>query len=369
MTEISRSAQLAKSASQLVTPQDLGAVGDGIADDTASLNSFAGADGLQIMEGSFNAPSALTNIDPKNVLFTTDATINGSQLPNIAISPVGMKQLPDNLVYVRQDTSSRQAANTVRVERIVDTDQGLTNPKALRVATTVNTNTAQTEWAVSAELENRSDTSSTGNAALSGVSTKYGAASVFAGHFQAKDYNIFSSNTDVTSILGLEINTPVVGADHPTSNNNLGNRMGIDLIARTNEQVTNWDTSAGNSGDGEVGVGMRIRTDNSTKGYFRYGMVIDDVSQTGNTNPIGTGMLIRTSGVDGLQVKGANSAAGIRILPSSTIPFGMVIQGNYSTAALKLHGSIQMVSPDGNTTKTLSINNSGQLVFDGSVIS
>ena len=312
-----------------VSPKDFGAVADGSTNNTTALNNFvtAAANGF-IPTGNFAHTGSLNALDlPELFTATSGSQIGGTKIPLLNVSSVAPSEWPDNLVYVRQDTSKRNSSVCTRVDRIVDSDDSLTNPKALRVYTKVNTNTAQTEWAISGELDNYSNTSSTGNTAVSGVSNKYGTASVFGGHFQAKDWVKVSAATDVTSLLGVEINTPSVGADHPSANalgtaaTSLGRRRCVDLIARTNESVSGWDTASGNYGDAEIGVGLQIRQDTSTDGTFRYGQVINEV--VANSNTIGTGLLVSTTGNYGIDIsentsKSGSVGIGLRIKSSGT---------------------------------------------------
>ena len=334
---------------EIVSLRDFGATGDGVTDDTTAINNFAAVTGVRVIpDGNYASPGGLSALSEPDVMLSSAATLKGSPIPFLNITATSLGTLPNTYGYIRQDTSDRGSPTTFRVDRIVDSDDALANPKAIQGYTKVNTDTAQTEWAISGELDNYSDTSSTGNTALSGVSNKYGAAPVFGLHTQAKEWVVESVATDVKSIIGMELNTPAVGLDHPTSNNNLGNRFGIDLIARTNEQIANWNTVGGNDGDAEIGVGLRIRTDAATDGYFRYGLVIDDVSQSTNPNPITTAALIRTSGADGLVIRGANTAANLRIGPDTHGSYGLVIEGAHSIGAIRVDtGSWIGMSTDG----------------------
>ena len=285
---------------------------------------------------------------PLGVDLTPDSGLTST--PMISIAP-GTTTRPRNHLFVRQDTSVRNDNVAVQIQRAVKTSDGLSNPKALRVISTVEVNTSQTEWAISGELDNYSNTASTGNAALSGVSNKFGTAAVFAGHLQAKDWNVFATATAVTALIGAEINTPCIGLDHPTENNGLGVRRTWDVIARTNRQVGNWNTAAGNSGEGETGAGIVIRTDNATGGYFRFGLVIDDVSQLGNPNSIGVGLMTRTSGTDGISVRGGNTGAAIRIVPVTPGLFGLKIQGSFTTGAIGIDSGQWLTMSNDNTRR------------------
>ena len=280
-------------------------------------------------------------ITSKNIDFGGSVRIKAQaidNLPFLSVSDLAVGQLPQNHIFVRHDTSVRNDATTFQLQRIVDTANGYTNPKNFRAVTTISVDTTDAEWAISGEVENNSNLSGLGVTAVSGVADKKGLAGVFGGHFQAKDWNIFALDMDVTALIGMEINTPAVGADHPTANNGTGLRRGLTVIARTNEQVANWNTTGGNDGDAEIGVGILIRTDNLTDGTYRYGIVIDDISQVGNPNNIATGALIRTSGADGIAVRGQNTASGIRISPTALAANGLVVEGTYSNAAIKIPG-------------------------------
>lgn len=295
----------------------------------------------EVTAGHFNgdiaAAAAYAVANPRYELyqqfFRTDV-IGSSSTPWLNVSPGGITQ-PKNHVFIRQDTAVRNDPITMQIQRVVNTDDGLANPKALRVITTVNAETAQTEWAVSGELTSFINAGSTGNTATSGVANKRGLASVFGGHFQANDFNKFSSPTAVTSIVGTEINEQVVGLDHPTAGQGIGLRIVADIIARTNYSVADWNDGTGNFGEGEVGCGIRIRADSSfSNGYFRHGLAILD--GPGNPNPITKGALINTAGIYGMQLSGANTAS--HIFSNGSPATGAIFSGTYSTGnAIRLN--------------------------------
>jgi hypothetical protein len=315
-------------------PTAYGATGDGVTDDTTALSSWASAAALKFIDnGNYLASGTPTAFSRPTLILADNAKESGTELPFITVVDPGVtfKNLPKNHVFIRQNTTYRADSVTARVDRIVNTDDGLSNPKALQVKTYKNHSNTQTEWAISGELDNYSNTVSSGECAISGVANKYGLASVFGGHFQSNDFNIFALTTDVTAIVGAEWNIQAVGLDHPTANNGLGNRRVMDIIARTNESVTDWNTAGGNDGDAEIGVGMVIRTDSLTDGYYRYGLVIDDVSQTGNPNDITTAALIQTSGAIGVHIKGANTASNLKIEPTTAGEHGLLISGSSYT--------------------------------------
>lgn len=331
----------------LVTTSVSGAVGNGVANDTTPISTVMASNGIKVLGyGDYYTPGSVTAFTRPTLILADNAKGSGTYIPFISItnSDVGFKSLPQTYVFIWQSTTDRSDAITMRVDRIVNTDDGHTNPKALRVYTQKNNSNDSTEWAFSAELDNYSNIASTGDAALSGVANKYGTASTFAGHLQVKDWNKYAAPTDVTAIVGLEINTPAVGLDHPTANNNSGNRRSLDLIARTNEDVVGWT-------DAEHGVGASIRTDNLTDGYYRIGLLIDDVTQSGNPNPITTAALIRTSGPDGLQIKGKNTGAALRIEPTTAGAFGLRINGDFGTGSIGVDTGNWITLSDDDTRK------------------
>lgn len=254
-----------------------------------------------------------------------DFNVAGLVKPAINVSELTEGAVPANLVFVRHDLSLRDVANSQQHQRIVDTTrggQGLgTN---MRVVTVIsNTACAAPEYAISGEISNYSNVASIGVAAVSGTSFKYGLAPIFAGHFQANDMFKFGAATLVTALVGVEINTPAIGLDHPTLNNGTGLRRCLEIIARTNQNIAGWDTATGNYGEAEIGVGVHIRTDNATGGHFRYGALIDDVSQVNNPNSIGTGIFVRTSGEYGIRLGSSNTGAAISLPSGARLEMGI----------------------------------------------
>ena len=232
-------------------------------------------------------------------------------------------QPSNNLLAILQETDTVSGTTTASVQRNVNQDDGAQNPKALRVKTNVNVDTAQTEWAVSGELDNYSDTSSTGNTAVSGVANKFGLAAVFAGHFSASDANTYASAASVTSIIGLEANINALGLDHPTLNAGAGVRLIADIVAKTFSGGIN----------AEIGCGIRITTENNANGgYLRHGIFIQESS--GNSNAITTGIRVVTSGAKGLWINGAHTDSNIELQGDAN--YGIRFLGTYTNAAIRL---------------------------------
>lgn len=235
-------------------------------------------------------------------------------------------QLPDASVFVEQETATDPAPQNGYFQRVVETDDGAINPKNLRARTVINAETAGAEWAVSGELVSYSDAASPGHAATSGVAEKHGLAQVFGGHFQAKDFNEYASPSDVTSVVGVEINVQGIGPDHPAAH---GLRRAVEIIARA---ITG-------AASAEIGIGVNVRSDTLTNGTFRTGIAI----QEGNA-PITNGQIIATSGPFGLTISGANTTAQFYSIGSPL--YGAVFNGTYGKAAIRLAGgqSIAMES-------------------------
>ena len=79
MTEISRSAQLAKRASEVVTPQDFGAVGDGVTDDTVAIQKALDTGSkVSFPDGTYKISSSL-------ILKTDGQTLEGESKLNTVI--------------------------------------------------------------------------------------------------------------------------------------------------------------------------------------------------------------------------------------------------------------------------------------------
>jgi hypothetical protein len=338
----------------LSSPGIYGAVGNGTTDDTGAINNWIGGGGLKFLaNGDYLMSGSATAFSRPTVILADNAKESGTELPLISVGKEGFKTLPKNYVFIQQDTSDRSDSTTVHIQRIVDTDDGHTNPKGLRVYLQKNHSNDSTEWAISGEIDNYSTVASSGETAVSGVARKYGTASIFGGHFQSSDMIKVAAATDVTPTIGVESNIQAIGLDHPTANGNVGNRRVYDIIARTNEDVSGWDTATNNYGAAEIGVGIIIRSDNLTDGYFRYGLVIDDVTQKpGNTNNITTGALIQTSGAIGVAIKGANTTAALQIAPATRGAHGLLIaSADYTSGAIGVDSGAWITMSDDDTKK------------------
>jgi len=261
----------------------------------------------------------------------------------INVSNRPQSQLPDTQVFVEQITSENAAPVNVYIQRVVGADSGLMNPKALRSVTHIQYDLSQIEYAISGEIVSYSNAGTNSHTAVSGTSFKYGLAGLFGGHFQANEMFKHTDTASVTALVGAEINTPAVGQDHPSANDGYGRRFGLDIIARTNEGVANWNVDEeDNFGDAEIGTGLSIRTDNVTNGYFRYGMAIRE--STSNSNKIGTAARIHTSGSYAIHTSGNNSVA--HFYSSGSPQYGAIFSGTYGKAAIRVAGgqSIAMES-------------------------
>lgn len=268
--------------------------------------------------------AALTSDAGKKITWKSErALVNGALAWDV---PGIVKR--DNLL--RQETDKRNDPITLQLQRIVRTDDGYANPKCLRAVTVIeDTDNTQTEYAVSGELMNYSDSASQGNTAVSGTAFKYGQAGVFGGHFQANE--MYKHDTNVVSpIVGCEMNIKAIGEDSPGANEGTGNRRVLDILARTNEPIDGWDHPVGNFGDAEIGVGISVRSDNLTNGWFRNAILVHD----GNV-PSTTGVRVRTAGSHGIVVEGDNTIA--QILSQGSPTYGAIFSGSYGTAAVRVN--------------------------------
>lgn len=322
----------------LLKPQKFGALGDGSTNDITAINSWAAAAGAKyIPNGNYITSGSVTAFSRPQAIIADHAQRNGTYIPYLTIAGAGLTfdQLPKNHIFVQHYTSHRDDAQTIQIQRVVDNDIGQSNPKALRVKTIKQNSNAGAEWALSGELDSYSNTSATGDTATSGVANKYGTGQVFAGHFQANDFNVYGAATSVSGLVGAEMNLQAVGLDHPTGNSGFGYRRILDLIAKTNKSATDWDVNAGNNyGEAEIGTGLIIRNDDAGLGTFRYGLVIDDTTAPGASHPITTAMLVQTSGADGVQIKGANTSASLRIAPATPGAYGIRLTGAFTSGAI-----------------------------------
>lgn len=297
------------------SPKQWGAVGDGVADDTVPVSNWQAFTGIQLSpSGDYNTPGSVGASGSTRVLIADNTSESGSDIPYLTIADEPFKTLPKNHVFVQQDTANRSDAVCVQIQRIVSTDDGNTNPKALRAITVVNDGTGgnQVEYAISGEVEN-SDNSGTaveGGTSISGVSLKKAAGTgvMFGGHFQVKDE---TDAATVGGIVGVECN---IQANGPDTNSN---RIGFDLIARTYEPGTLA---------GEFSAGLRIRNSSTIDGgKWTNAILIQDGVQT-------TPQAITIENSPGTIV-------GYGIEDSGQKARGIDLQGQYGIAAIDAKNS------------------------------
>lgn len=338
----------------LVLASVAGAVGNGVANDTTPISTVMASDGIKILgNGDYYTPGSVTAFSHPTIILADDASESGTKLPFVSITSSPFKNIPQNYVFIQQNNSDRNDEYTFQIQRNVNVDTGYSSPKAFRVITTNNVTTATAnEWAGVFEMVNYGNTTEA-NLALGMIGRKYGTAPIFAANPIVWDYNKYAAATNVTGAIGMEINVKAVGLDHPTANRSTGNRRALYIVPRTNSDVSGWNVNDGtNYGEGEIGAGIYISNDHpESESYFRYGIVVDEV--LGSTSKIGTGMMIRSTGNNGLLINGdlngsANSAA-IRI-DSSTV-FGMLITGT-CTHAIRIPSGSYITMDGANSIKT-----------------
>jgi hypothetical protein len=226
----------------------------------------------------------------------------------LAISPSDIVT-PRNLLFVRQETAERSDSTAVQIQRVVTTDDGHVNPKALRALTVITGGGGdQIEYAISGEVENSDNTRSgaEGGAAVSGVALKKAANTgiMFGAHFQVKDE---TGAATVGGIVGVECNIQGNGADTNA------NRFGFDIIART-------------FGAGAAGVftaGVRIRnSEGAAGGRWTHGVLIEDGAQTV---------------LNGITIDTSPGASGYGISDTGSKPVGLLLAGAYGAAAIRMN--------------------------------
>lgn len=316
---------------------DFAPVNDGATDNTDKWNSFKSSNSsLHIIpKGNYAAAGSLgSTTEPKVYISSSNTTLKGRDIPYLTITPLGAGVWPKNHVWVYHNTSIRDDPTTVNFQKDVTSSLGYTNPKNLRALTNIAADDGGAEYAISGEIISHNNLWTPGITAVSGTSEKFGKSQVFGGHFQAKDSRIEAVDTDVTSIVGAEINASAIGDDHPTQNDGAGLRVALDVRAKTNKAITGWDTAGGNDGVGEIGMGIRVATEGSFPGgELRYGIFVHD--GLGNTVR-NAGIRIKTTGLYGLDINGSNTTSAIHISPDTSIDYGILLQGSYTIAAVRL---------------------------------
>jgi hypothetical protein len=324
--------------SGLINPVDFGALGDGAANDNAGVSAAILGGGIKIISnGNYLTPGTTAAFAHPSVILSDNAQRDGLPIPLLTLGRLHWDQLPQTYMFIRQDTIDRSDLRTVRIERIVNSDNGHTNPNALYVYTQKNHSNAQTEWAFSAVLDNYSNVAAQGDAALSGVARKHGTAPTFARHGQLVEMFKAAASTDLTGLVADEINVVAIGTDNPTANQigstgrYIGNRWGLVLIPITNTAIAGWDAATGNYGHIKAGAAIVIHNDAITRshGTWLNGIVI--MEKAGNLNPIDHGIVIHITGGRSLWLTGNVTGSHIQI--SGNAAYAFVASGTYSGSA------------------------------------
>jgi hypothetical protein len=273
--------------------------------DSDEFDSVLAASGAQIVRV---LPATIAERIKADIAWRQTDVIDMSDAPWLNISPSDVAQ-PKNHVFVRQETADRTDSTTVQIQRVVTTDDGHTNPKAIRAYTQVTAGGGdQIEWAISGEVDNSDNTrtGAEGGTAISGVARKQAANTgiMFGGHFQVKDETAAATTG---GIVGVEINIQANGADTNA------NRIGLDLIAKT--------YGAGTAG--EFTAGLRIRNNSAVEGgKWTAGIVIQDGTQT------------TMHGIDLENSPGTGTGYGMSDTGSKAV--GIILGGTYGSAAIRI---------------------------------
>lgn len=279
-------------------------------DDETALQTMNDAALIQVMfNGAYTVGSSMTDQTRPKILFADDATLGGDTIPMLSLSKYAPDVLPRSMLFVAQHTAQRNDTATAFFQRVVTTDDGITNPKNVKAETVITAGGGdQIEWAISGEVTNSDNTRSgaEGGTAVSGVARKQAAntGTMFGGHFQVKDETAAAT---VGGIVGAEINIQANGADTN------GNRIGLDLIAKT--------YGAGTAG--EFTAGLRIRNNAAVAGgKWKNALLIQDGNQT-------TPQAVTIENSPG-------SGTGYGISDTGTKAVGAIFGGTYGSAAIRL---------------------------------
>lgn len=292
------------------TAASFGAVGDGVTNNATALQALSNSAQMQVIpNGNYPVTGTLTTQARPKIVFADNATVAGQMRPMLALSKYAPDALPRAMFFVEQDTAHRTDTQTAFIQRVVTTNDSITNPKALKVATVVTAGGgSQIEWAVSGEVTNSDNTrvGAEGGTAVSGVARKLAANTgiMFGGHFQVKDE---TGAATVGGIVGVEVNIQANGADTN------GNRIGFDLIAKT--------FGAGAAAD--FTAGLRVRNGGTVEGgRWLSGVLVQDGNQA-----ILNGVNVQNS---------PGSAVGYGYADTGTKAYGLRLDGTYGGAAIRI---------------------------------
>lgn len=256
------------------SPEHWGAVGNGVANDTAAfqaaINALPSAGGtIRLNKANYIVTLPLT-AGVKKILWTGGARINGGVYPKLPGTFESYDPANSRRVVSRADAGSGEFVQT---DHYRETSYGAADPSVdtlLRAYTIVSAGSSTigsrpgAEWPFQARVDNNSD--SINGVASTGQARRYGKGAVWSGHFNTYDY--IDPTTSTFGVWGIEANIQGDGGDP-------GNmRRVIGAIAHSVAQTY------GGSGVNVIGRGVMINPDSAD---FTYGLHVLTGSGAGTT--------------------------------------------------------------------------------------
>lgn len=363
---------------------DFGAVADSTGDQTSifvdAVNAISAYGEIALPEGNYVADKATiqTAVGSKLIYWTGPGTINGS----------ATKDLPGlNLNWFNRRLTARAGSGSTgpndfanfEFHRLADYtgDNGATGKSETLRAYTRVYDTAGTpsnltsEWVISGVMDNYSD--AVNGVAVSGVANTYASAAggpIWGLHAIGQDWGIDTTGTTPGSSPTQVTGRGVWGAEIGAVGNGLDdnyNRIGIYVVSH------NLSNKGGvYDGTDVIGIGINVITGRAD---YNIGLKVHDTSGIGSKYREKLIDLVQNNGTaDGISIGGNGTYGhGIRmtavsstadILLSGNSPYGLILNGNYTNAALRIGDNEKIGWRANNTITSWFETATGRIRFD-----
>ena len=279
-----------------VSVKDFGAVGDGVANDTAALQAaMAAAGDVGFYVGNYNIPTTPTYSGPQILEVGNGGSVTGA---GAGVLGLFNNSLPGRQLVQRNTTGADAATQYIR--RIANHAGGTSGfvSSALSVRTDV-TNAAATnfEWAIIGQIHNEATAGE--NVGIYGQGNKKSTGPTWGMVAEARDLTNLANPT--TGLVGIEVDVFANGTDANA------NRLGVHVVS-----------GKGVSGGANCSAAYAVLVSGNAGSSFNTALRIDSATFAG--------LAIGSAGT-----------YGVKILPGAIVGVGVDLsEGTYSSSSLRL---------------------------------